>query len=763
MHHKIPQFALTTLAFLAGARGIALGQTPNVWAWGLNAYGQLGNGNYKGIVIQSGTGTVTFCGQQIQGYELTICWPTPVNEDGSLTAVAVAAGKVHSLGLASDGTVWAWGDNSGGELGDTTLPSADGPIKVSGLTGVFVAIAAGLGHSMALKSDGTVWAWGLNAAGELGNGNTSSTHVPVQVSGLTAMVAIAAGGEHSLALASDGTVWAWGFNGAGGLGNGNGAAMNSNIPVHVSGLTGAVAIACGEYHSLALTSDGKVWSWGNNANGELGTGNTNNTDVPVQVSGLTGIVAIAGAAYTSFALESAGTVLGFGYNADGELGNGNYTDSNVPVQVSGLTGVVAIAAGQYFGLAVSGGTAWTWGDNENGELGNGTTVANNNVPVAVSGLTGVVAIAGGFYHALSALGGNGTPDLTVSPASITFGANGQRSVTVTNQGDAPLSIGNITLTGINPADFSISGTCSGASLSPTQTCALNVTFAPTALGTRTAAVLLTANAPGSPIPIWLSGSGTPGPPPPTISAVVSASSFGGFTSVAPGSWVEIYGSNLAPDTREWAGSDFSGDNAPTSLDGVEVTIGGQKAFIDYISSAANGQINAQLPSNIATGGPLQLTVNNGATTSSAYNIMVNATEAGLLAPTAFQVGGNQYVVAQHKDGSYVLPAGAIAGVNSSPAQPGETVLIYGVGFGPVAPNIPAGEIVTEENQLSLPFQLMFGQTPAQLKYDGLAPNYVGLYQFDVVVPSVPDNDLVPLTFNLGGTVGTQKLFAAVHQ
>jgi uncharacterized protein (TIGR03437 family) len=120
-------------------------------------------------------------------------------------------------------------------------------------------------------------------------------------------------------------------------------------------------------------------------------------------------------------------------------------------------------------------------------------------------------------------------------------------------------------------------------------------------------------------------------------------------------------------------------------------------------------------------------------------------------------------VAQHKDGSYVLPAGAIAGVNSSPAQPGETVLIYGVGFGPVAPNIPAGEIVTEENQLSLPFQLMFGQTPAQLKYDGLAPNYVGLYQFDVVVPTVSDNDLVPVIFTLGGSAGTQKLFTAVHQ
>jgi uncharacterized protein (TIGR03437 family) len=251
-----------------------------------------------------------------------------------------------------------------------------------------------------------------------------------------------------------------------------------------------------------------------------------------------------------------------------------------------------------------------------------------------------------------------------------------------------------------------------------------------------------------------------GPLPTAISGVVSASAFGEFPSVAPGSWVEIYGSNLAPDTRSWAGSDFTGNNAPTSLDGVSVSIGGQAAFVDYISA---GQVNAQLPSNIATGGMLQLTVTNGSTSSSAYNINVNATEAGLLAPSAFKIGGNQYVVAIHSDGSYVLPVGAIAGVNSSPAQPGEEVVMYGVGFGPVTPGIPAGEIVTQSNQLALPFQLMFGQTSAQLKYDGLAPNYVGLYQFNVIVPSVPDNDLVQLTFNLGGMPGMQTLYTAVNQ
>ena len=248
---------------------------------------------------------------------------------------------------------------------------------------------------------------------------------------------------------------------------------------------------------------------------------------------------------------------------------------------------------------------------------------------------------------------------------------------------------------------------------------------------------------------------------PKISALVSASGFGGFTTVAPGSWVEIFGSNLATTTRGWGGADFSGNNAPTTLDGVQVTIGGQKAFVDYVAINP-GQINAQLPSNIGIG-PLQLTVTNANGTSPPFNITVNTLQPGLLAPPAFKIGGNQYVVAQLPDGNYVLPAGAIAGINSRPAKPQETILIFGIGFGAVVPGIPAGQIVTQANQIAAPFQILFGTTPAQSPYFGLAPGFVGLYQFNVVVPAVPDNDLVPLTFNLGGAPGAQILYTAVHQ
>jgi uncharacterized protein (TIGR03437 family) len=246
---------------------------------------------------------------------------------------------------------------------------------------------------------------------------------------------------------------------------------------------------------------------------------------------------------------------------------------------------------------------------------------------------------------------------------------------------------------------------------------------------------------------------------PAPNLVLSASAFGGFPAVAPGSWIEVYGMNLAPKIDGWA-KDFNGNNAPTVVDGVSVKIGGVAAFVDYISPT---QVNAQLPSNIPTGGMLPLTLTNGAQTSLAYNIMVNATEPGLLAASAFKIGGKQYVVAQHLDGSYVLPKGAIAGVTSSPALVGETIVIYGVGFGSVTPNIPAGEIATEGSRLSAPFTMQFGKTRADVTYLGLSPDSVGVYQFNVVVPAEGTSDLVPLTFTLGGVAGTQTLYTAVEQ
>ncbi len=249
------------------------------------------------------------------------------------------------------------------------------------------------------------------------------------------------------------------------------------------------------------------------------------------------------------------------------------------------------------------------------------------------------------------------------------------------------------------------------------------------------------------------------PPAVNPGGVVGASAFGEFAAISPGDWIEIYGTNLAPDTREWTASDFQGANAPVELDGTSVTIGGQPAFVSFISP---GQVNVQAPFGVGSGPqPLVVTTQGGAT--SAYTVTVTAAAPGMLAPPSFNIGGNQYAVALFPDYSaYVLPTGAIAGINSRPAQPGDTIILYGVGFGPVTPAIPAGQLVGESNTLAMPFHLFFGGTEAMVSYDGLAPSYVGLYQFNVAVPNVPSGNPVPLTFTLGGSAGTQTLYVAVQ-
>jgi uncharacterized protein (TIGR03437 family) len=251
---------------------------------------------------------------------------------------------------------------------------------------------------------------------------------------------------------------------------------------------------------------------------------------------------------------------------------------------------------------------------------------------------------------------------------------------------------------------------------------------------------------------------------PVISCgVITAGAFGGFAAAAAGSWVEIYGTNLGPLTGyQWQGSDFNGNNAPTTLQGVSVKIGGQSAFVDYVSA---GQVNAQVPNGVGIG-PAAVTVTTSNGSSAPYTLTLNALEPGLLAPPSFMIGGNQYVEAFNSDGSYTLPTTSTLGLNSRPARPGETLVIYGVGFGPAAAGgipIPPGVVVTQTNSLINLMQMFFGGTQAVPIYQGLATEAIGLYQFNVTVPSsIANSDAVPLTFNVGGNTGSQTLYTAVH-
>jgi len=262
---------------------------------------------------------------------------------------------------------------------------------------------------------------------------------------------------------------------------------------------------------------------------------------------------------------------------------------------------------------------------------------------------------------------------------------------------------------------------------------------------------------------------------PAVTKVVSASGFGGFLSIAPGTWVEMTGTNLADKTLTWGGTDFNGSTAPTTLSNTKVTVGGQAAFTYYVSPT---QVNALIPGNVATG-TQQLTVTNGSTTSSNVPVTVAALQPGLLAlPQApWLNGAKQYVVAQSCDAgktcalatdlNFILPAGtSIPGYPVRPAKPGETLTIYGIGFGPAIDssnvNVPVGQVVSVANSLTNAVTMQVNGVPASLSYAGMAPGQVGLYQFNLVVPSVPDGDW-PLTFTQNGTKSTQTLLLSVHQ
>lgn len=437
----------------------ALKDDGSVWAWGWNGEGQLGNGSEKDSEV-------------------------PVKVRGLSEIVAIAAAGGNAYALASDGTTWAWGN--GQQLGNGTDDSSSVPVKVSGLTGV-KAIAAGVYTAYALTADGRVWGWGDNYDGQLGAAFADSTALtPVEITGLANVVGLAAGDRVAYAVTQDGSVWAWGTNGDGELGDasdvpsrsqpgkvtlpgpvtdvvsdggsafalttggqlwawgvdgcgqlGLGSLVYSATPLRVQGLEGVKAIAAGTSAACALRSDGTVWRWGEDvseihpsptqvpemtrivavgASGEAfyglradgvvlaggmipepdSRGSRHGGEVET-IATLKGASAMAAGGEGFYVLKSDGTVWAWGCNYRGQLGNGGVEVSLVPVQVAGLSEVKAIAAGLSCAYALkSDGSVWAWGANLLGELGTGTSSEDPNpVPQRIAGLPPLSGIMAG--------------------------------------------------------------------------------------------------------------------------------------------------------------------------------------------------------------------------------------------------------------------------------------------------------------------------------------------------------------------------------
>jgi alpha-tubulin suppressor-like RCC1 family protein len=520
-----PEHYLSEVTAVAAgqAHSLALRSAGNVVAWGSDTDGQLGNGS----TINSSVPT------EVQGLP-----EEPV--------IAIAAGYHHSLALLKSGKVYAWGDNEDGELGTGTTENSTKAVPVQGLPEEATAISAGADHSLAVLKSGKVMAWGENAYGELGDGESGEStdkHTPVEVKELSEVSSVSAGYEDSAALLRSGKVKDWGMNLAGELGNGT--ALGKNVPTEVSSLSGVTALSAGGFHDLALLSNSTVMAWGDNMNGQLGIGRTSGPEtcqfnvvcskVPLQVKELQSTAAVsAGTRYSlaagairpsitnvqpdtgpeaggttvvisgsdlagasavdfgstpasSFSVSSADsitavspaggqgtvdvtvttpggtsatqasdhftysparTVLAWGYNVHGQLGDGTTTGpeqcrpspfslpcSKVPVEVKGISTATAVTGGSDFSYALlRGGNVESWGGDETGELAN---EASSDVPVPVKELTSVSALAAGEHHGLSLLSNGGVK----SWGAGTYGQLGNREHTFVSY--VPVSVEGI--------------------------------------------------------------------------------------------------------------------------------------------------------------------------------------------------------------------------------------------------------------------------------------------------------------------------------
>ncbi|MGA2138024.1 MAG: hypothetical protein ABSH14_04100 [Verrucomicrobiia bacterium] len=331
--------------------------------------------------------------------------------------VAIAAGGAHTLALRPDNSLWSWGRNQHGQLGDGTSTDRQLPARVV-IAGTLpcageppsnvVTLAAGTDFSMLADASGMVWTWGRNDMGQLGDGSNDTRIVASPITGISNVVSVAAGSSHTLALRADGTVWAWGNNqnGTDGYGNGQlgagylGGASSTNSPVQSLVPAGTViaAIAAGDSFSLALDTTGQIWGWGGNESGELGTnvvsGRDVSTNLPTVVAGISNVVAIAAGSDHTVALTADKTVWTWGDNSSGQLGWGGCCQTSAPGRVSALSNVVGIAGGLYFTLAVtSNGQVFAWGDNTFGQLGTNTDFGSLTSPHLVAGISNAVLVS----------------------------------------------------------------------------------------------------------------------------------------------------------------------------------------------------------------------------------------------------------------------------------------------------------------------------------------------------------------------------------
>jgi RHS repeat-associated protein len=353
----------------------------------------------------------------------------------------VSAGFLHTLAVHADGTLWGWGANNAGELGLGTTTDHDSPQQNTSISQVTDAAAGGTwdgdGFSAAVTSTGSLYTWGYNVDGELGNGSTSSTPTltPTKLTSISDVAQVAAGNQFMVALKGDGTVYAWGSNYYGELGDGN--TTNEDTPQEVSGLTGVVQVVANGSSAAALTASGAVYTWGYNGDGELGIGSTASQDTPqlVTFTGLSGakIKSLSMGPSDTLAVTTSNTVYGWGQNYYGELGDGSTTEQQSP-QKQSYDALEVSVGGNASVMEETNGNVYTMGSNSSGQLGLGSlSPSSADTPQEVSGLSDPGQLAAGGYNYNLVLGSAG------SLKGFGSDSNGQLGNSSTTNTDSPVT------------------------------------------------------------------------------------------------------------------------------------------------------------------------------------------------------------------------------------------------------------------------------------------------------------------------------------
>jgi alpha-tubulin suppressor-like RCC1 family protein len=551
------QFTASGTAVAAAASAMAfhacaLLADGTVRCWGLNDWGQIGNGA-RGVNAS-----------------------TPAQVVGLAGAVQVAVGGFHTCARFANGTLACWGANDARQLGDpnTTADSATAPVPVGGIT-TATAVASGGFHTCALLADTTVRCWGLNDSGQLGDGTAVASGTPVAVSGLTGVVAIAAGGWHTCALLGDGTARCWGQNTYGQLGNGSFA--NALTPSPVAGLADITRIPSGIFHHCAIRQDGTLFCWGRNDEGRLGIGTTTTTPTPTAVSGITVTDAHGGGEH-SCGLLTDGSVRCWGWNDFGQLGNGAGMGSvSTPAPpATGISGATWVGTGAEFSCAlVPGGVVRCWGRNVYGQLGDGTNT-DARTPVNVAGFGGTWSSSDTAVATIASTGV--ATALGAGATTITASAGGRSGSTTLTVVRPP------TLTVIREGSGAGAVTSAPAGIDCGATCAASYPL-------DTVVTLTAAPAAGSTFAGW-SGGGCTGAGTCTVAlsaatTVTATFSVQGFTLT-----VSRSGAGAGTVTSSPAGIDCGATCAATYAGGTTVTLtaapAGGSAFTGWSGGGCTG-------------------------------------------------------------------------------------------------------------------------------------------------------------------------------